>query len=76
MGWSIQDSCDVVKINENRDILEERYNTIANHNRTMGDWRDMQIETYPGPGSPKIHPSMQTNGFTQYANYGGTNRQE
>ena len=34
------------------------------------------MDQYPGPGSPQLHPSMQSNGFTQYANSGGISRKE
>lgn len=34
------------------------------------------MDQFPGPGSPNIHPSMQSNGFTGYSNSGGISRKE
>ena len=83
MGWSIQDSCDVVKPNhaqmeekwyktETSAPLHRAYSVYENPKQTY----DQRIDQFPGPGSPLIQTSMQSNGFVGYANSGGISRKE
>lgn len=37
---------------------------------------DQRMDQFPGPGSPMIQTSMQSNGFVGYANSGGISRKE
>ena len=52
--------------------LFKAYNITENANQTY----DQRLDQYPGPGSPVIHPSMQSNGFTEYVNSGGISKKE
>jgi len=52
--------------------LHKAYNVFENANLTF----DERVELYPGPGSPVVHPSMQSNGFVNYQNSGGISRKE
>ena len=65
MQWSIVDACDTVKLNQEQ--MEERYkktetsmplwkayNTFENPKQSY----EQRLDHYPGPGSPKLHPSM------------------
>jgi hypothetical protein len=47
---------------ENSLPLYKAYNTFEDPHQTF----DERVELYPGPGSPKVHPSMQSNGFNTY----------
>lgn len=60
------------KQTENSMPLYKAYNTFENPNQTYEE----RTELYPGPGSPTIHPSMQSNGFSNYVNSGGISRKE
>ena len=37
---------------------------------------EKRMDQYPGPGSPVVHPSMQSNGFVGYENSGGVSKKE
>lgn len=78
IGWSIVDSCDHVKLNQEETEarwrktetsmpLHKAYNCYENANQSY----DNRVAQYPGVGSPQIHPSMQSNGFVEYSNSGG-----
>lgn len=83
MQWSIVDACDTIKFNQEQ--MEEKYkktetsmplwkayNTFENPKVSYNE----RIEQYPGPGSPTLHPSMQSNGFVNYQNSGGISRKD
>ena len=57
---------------ENSMPLYKAYNTFENPKQTYEE----RTNLYPGPGSPQIHPSMQSNGFSNYVNSGGISRKE
>ena len=52
--------------------LYKAYNTFENPKQTYEE----RVNLYPGPGSPKVHPSMQSNGFSNYINSGGISKKE
>ena len=52
--------------------LYKAYNTFENPKLTYEE----RLDLYPGPGSPKIHHSMQSNGFSSYVNSGGISHKE
>jgi|TARA_B110001450_G_scaffold252560_1_gene274557 acetone carboxylase gamma subunit len=83
MQWSIVDACDTIKYGQEQ--MEEKYkktetsmplwkayNTFENPKVSYNE----RIEQYPGPGSPTLHPSMQSNGFVNYQNSGGISRKD
>ena len=85
MGWSVVDSCDVVRLNqEQKEAIEkaERFKSAGTTTLVKSPYgpgkveRGGGLEEYPGPGSPILHPSMQSNGFTEYANSGGMSRKQ
>ena len=85
MGWATVDSCDVVKLNqEQKEAMDmaERFKTDGTRQLVKSPTgpgkvaRGGGLEEYPGPGSPVLHPSMQSNGFTEYANAGGISRKQ
>ena len=85
MGWSVVDSCDVVRLNQQQKEamdMAERFKTDGTRQLVKSPTgpgkvaRGGGLEEYPGPGSPVLHPSMQSNGFTEYANAGGMSRKQ
>ena len=52
--------------------LWKAYNTFENPKASYNE----RIEQYPGPGSPTLHPSMQSNGFVNYQNSGGISKKD
>ena len=60
------------KKTENSQPLYKAYNIAENAKQTY----DQRLDQYPGPGSPIHHPSMQSNGFTEYVNSGGISKKE
>ena len=57
---------------ENSVPLYKAFNTFENPKQTYNE----RMELYPGVGSPKLHPSMQSNGFVNYQNSGGISKKE
>ena len=52
--------------------LHRAYSVYENPKLTY----DQRIDQFPGPGSPTIQTSMQSNGFVGYANSGGISRKD
>lgn len=52
--------------------LYKAYNIYEDANQPY----DKRVELYPGVGSTDLHPSMQSNGFVNYANSGGISKKE
>lgn len=50
------------RLTENSMPLFKAFNQYENPKLTYNE----RMEQYPGPGSPVIHPSMRSNGFTEY----------
>lgn len=57
---------------ENSKPLFKAYNTYENPNQSY----EKRLEQYPGPGSPVIQPTMQSNGFRGFINSGGLSTKE
>mmetsp|Transcript_27676 Transcript_27676/g.41964 ORF Transcript_27676/g.41964 Transcript_27676/m.41964 type:complete len:84 (+) Transcript_27676:263-514(+) len=60
------------KKTENSLPLWKAYNTYESSNQSY----EQRLDHYPGPGSPTIHPSMQSNGFVNYSNSGGISKKD
>ena len=60
------------KKTEGSQPLFKAYNIAENAKQNY----DQRLDLYPGPGSRVVHPSMQSNGFTEYVNSGGISKKD
>ena len=71
INWTLKDTSDYVKKRE--DDEPERFRR-SGMNRSQSNTENELV--YPGPGSSMQHPSLQSNGFTEYINSGGVASKE
>lgn len=83
IGWSIVDSCDYVKLNQ--DQMQERYNktetTFPLHNayniyEDAKQSYEKRLELFPGVAEPGLDPTQKSNGFVNYLQSGGISKKE
>jgi len=72
VNWTLKDTCDYVKKREEEE-MEDRFRRTAARQNHCSSEKEL---VFPGPGSPSIHPSMQSNGFNEYINSGGLSSKE